>query len=472
MNRLSAFAVFFLCFVACGNRSQPESREVKDTAKPVSSVADVVSDTFSKGVLLLHITCLADALQSYALYVPAIKKDSFPPVIFCFDPHGDGSLPLTKYKYLADASGFILIGSNNSKNGTDWKTTQSILNTLFTDVQNRLSFNRHRMYACGFSGGAKVAGYAALHQSGIRGIITAGAGLPDGESLRSFPFSVTALAGRGDMNMTDLVAMNAALDQTSTLHRLILFNGIHAWPPMGVMQTAFAALQLDAVRDGTAVRNDTLIYGYQTAAKAKIKTEEAFRQWLPAEQTCALSINLLRNVADAGWFAREQALIKRNPAYAQQQQESQQLLARENQMKQTFQQQFSAGDDGYWQRTIVDLQKKAKAATPEGAMYKRLLAYLSLAFYSISNGLINSHQDDGANHFVALYKLADATNPEALYFSAILNARKGNAEAVQSDLVKAVTSGFTDTTRLRSQPEFRALASQLHLDLIESKMKK
>ena len=469
MIRLFILIICFVHFSACSN-SQTE-QETKEISATGTSVAITVKDTFTKGTLLPHVACLADASQSYALYIPATLKTTSLPVLFCFDPHGDGALPLQHYKTLADQFGFIMIGSNNSKNGNDWTTTQTILNTLFTDVKNRVVFNQARIYALGFSGGAKVAGYAALHQQGIQGIIVSGAGLPDDEAIRGFPFSITAMAGRGDMNMTDLVAMNAALDGTSTVHRLVLFDGKHAWPPADDMRAAFTAIQFDAMRNNTSLRNDSAISTYITRAKNEIKKEEAAHQWLHAEQSCEVAINLLMNLTNTASFSDEQTVIKHNPLYAQQQQLTEHLLAQEEEIKQAFQQQFSQGDMSYWKNAITTLQQKAKGTTPEAAMNQRLLAYLSLAFYSLSNRLISGNQNDAAQHFVALYKMADATNAEAWYFSAILNARNNNAAATQSDLIQAASFGFIDTARLHQQPEFLPIASQLNFGVIESKMK-
>jgi len=91
---------------------------------------------------------------------------------------------------------------------------------------------------------------------------------------------------------------------------------------------------------------------------------------------------------------------------------------------------------------------------------------LSLAFYSISNQLISQNQNDAAGYFVTLYKMADPTNSEAWYFSAILNARNNNANAAHDDLVKAVSNGFNDKARMMQQPEFIKLQPQINLPLI------
>ena len=104
-------------------------------------------------------------------------------------------------------------------------------------------------------------------------------------------------------------------------------------------------------------------------------------------------------------------------------------------------------------------------------MYQRLKAYLSLAFYSFSNQLINQNQNKEAEHFVSLYKKTDPTNSESWYFSAILNARNNNANSAKEDLQKAVSLGFNDKKRLEQQPEFSNSKVNINLDLIERKMK-
>jgi hypothetical protein len=132
---------------------------------------------------------------------------------------------------------------------------------------------------------------------------------------------------------------------------------------------------------------------------------------------------------------------------------------------------FQQSDNTWWSKTITDLRTGARTKTAERAMYQRLLAYLSLAFYSISNRVIVGNDNPAARHFVELYKMADPTNSEAWYFSAILNAREGQPHAAESDLQQAIRYGFRDIGRLKQQPEFKALSGQIDLPGIERKMR-
>ena len=360
-----------------------------------------VKDSFETGKIIEKVVCKTDASQSYALYIPSNSNKENLSIIYFFDPHGDGTLPLKKYKPLADEYDFILIGSNNSKNGNDWSVTENICNNLFTDTKNRLAFNTNRIYVCGFSGGAKVASYAAMHHNEIKEVIAGGAGLPDETAAGNFNFSFTGIAGKGDMNMTDLVALNNELDKTQTRHRIIFFDGKHEWSPEAIMNIAFTGLELDAMKDKLITKEDSLIKLYVEASKKRFNENVKANNLIKADEECKLAVNMLGDLSnETYWFKEKDASIISSAAYKQQQQQQQTLFNTEQNIKAEYQQQFQQGDMNYWTKTINNLQTKAKANTAEGEMYQRLVAYLSLAFYSISNNLINNNQNEAAQYFV------------------------------------------------------------------------
>ncbi len=440
-----------VCNLCCCADS-PEEKEVSGAVVKVQPASKQEQGIFPRGKIIGRIPCLSDTLQSFALYIPLGKATPMP-VVYLFDPHGDGTFPLGLYRPLADRFHFVLVGSNNSKNGNDWQTAQFIIHLLLSEVSSRLQVDGNRLYTAGFSGGAKVAVYAALHQPAIRGVIAAGAGIPEGETLNRTDFSFTGIAGRGDMNMTDLVALNTELDGTRLRHRLILFDGKHAWPPAPVMETALMAFQFDAMRDGTSPPNDSLLAAYTDQSRKRTEAEVRAYKLLEAEQETALSAVLLQGLPPyTTWFVQKEALLKKDPLFSRQQAAAQQIFAIEQQKKQTFQQQLQQGDLQYWGRTIQELKSGTSLPGGEGAMNQRLIAYLSLAFYSVSNQLINHNQSDIARFYVALYKLADPTNTEAWYFSALLNAKANQQEAAENDLRQAAALGFTDSARLLQEP--------------------
>ncbi len=428
------------------------------------------TDQLTTGQLTDSVFCMADPSQSYAVYLPLTSSSSPMPVIYFFDAHGAGALPLRQYKTLADEYGFVLVGSNNSKNGNTWPTTENIWQQMFNDAQKRLPINSNRVYASGFSGGAKAAGYLALKYPTIKGIIANSAGLPDGVAANNFAFSITLLAGEGDMNMAGLVAFNNSLNSTTTLHRLAIFSGKHEWAPANTMALAFAGLQLDAMRQGLLAKNSNFVNEFVAGSKQHVDAFFTANQLIKATQECSFSTSVLNGLSEQeGWFKNKLAAIAGSAAYQKQLVGQQTLLATEQNMQAGFMQQFEQGSMQYWATTIGSLQTAAAAKTPNGMMHQRLVAWLSLAFYSITNQLLSSSQNEGARHFVDLYKLDDPTNSEAWYLSAVLFARAGKPQMAARDLLKAVSCGFTDKNRLEQQPEFNTQSKLMAINVIEQK---
>jgi predicted esterase len=471
MKSILAFIVFLLLFflISCGRNTQGKNADI-DTTIVINSP---ITDHFQAGKIINPVICNANVQQSYALYIPINNNTELLPVIYFFDPHGDGVLPLEKYKALADSFNFILIGSNNSKNGNDWNDAENIWETFSNDSQKRVPVNKNRIYTCGFSGGAKVATYLALQHHEIKGVIANGAGLPDILNAGNFNFSFTAVTGRGDMNMTDLISINNSLNKTNTEHRILFFDGIHEWAPLNAMNAAFEGIQTDAMRQQLIPKNENFVNNIVNENKQEVERDIAVNHLLKADQLCNFSISILSGLADeTNWFKMKKDFLADNPAFQKQWLTEQKILTEEENIKVNYQQQFGNDDINYWEKIITDVKAKAKSKTPEGAMYQRLQAYLSLAFYSISNQLINGNENKKALHFVTLYKLADSGNSEAWYFSAILNARNHDPKATENDLLKAVSLGFDDKKRLESQPEFSAPYIKINLAEVESKMKK
>ncbi len=287
----------------------------------------------------------------------------------------------------------------------------------------------------------------------------------------NFNFSFTGVAGEGDMNMTDLVALDNDLNKTQTKHRIIFFNGKHEWAPDSVMDIAFAGLQLDLMRKKFIAKNDSFVNAYIDNSKKRLNADIKRNDLIQAERECMLSINMLDGVADESFFQQKRSAVTESTAYKQQLQQQQSLFAIEQNKKTEYNAHFQQADMNYWTNTINDLNTKSKARTAEGEMYQRLLAYLSLAFYSISNQFINNNQNDQAIYFVNLYKLADPTNSEAWYFSAVLDARNNNSTAATNDLLKAAANGFNDRQRMLQQQEFQTIQPPINFATIEAKMK-
>jgi poly(3-hydroxybutyrate) depolymerase len=158
------------------------------------------------GKIIERVVCLKDAGQSYALYLPPnYTTDRRWPVIYAFDPAARGTRPVERFKDAAEKYGYIIVGSNNSRNFPD-RPLAEIINAMFDDTQTRFSIDRNRVYTAGMSGGARVAGMVAqsLAQSlggGAAGVILCGAGFSEAKTPeKPLPFPVFGVAGVEDFN--------------------------------------------------------------------------------------------------------------------------------------------------------------------------------------------------------------------------------------------------------------------------------
>jgi pimeloyl-ACP methyl ester carboxylesterase len=372
------------------------------------------------------------------------------PILYLFDSHGKGSFPVSRYKTLADTYGFILVCSNDSKNGNDYITSDHIWLALTGDTRARLAIDTSRIYACGFSGGAKVAGYVAIMHPEVKGVILNGAGLPDGAPVDNFEFDVTLLTGEGDLNMTDMEALDNRLDSTRTRHRILFFDGKHEWAPLGTMNTALAGIQLDAMHRGLIPKDEGFISRYVSESRARFDTDRAATEWIAAERECVVSISFLEGLSgEVAWFKQSAASVADNPSYKRLRDAQRTMVSQEQNAKDGYMEHFDRPENAYWSGVIDSLSRAGSVGGLRGAMAQRLTAFLSLEFYTYSSHLVNSRDDEAARYFTDLYKRVDPTNSEAWFLSATLYARSGQRALAEDELKKAVALGFNDPDRVR-----------------------
>src|SRR3974390_2928293 len=121
------------------------------------------------GQVIADVKCANDATQSYALYLPtAYTAARAWPVIFPFDPAGRGQNGVDRYQAAAEQYGFIVAGSNNSRNGMP---SGKAIESMSGDVIARFHIDPKRIYTAGMSGGSRVAMSVALSSTKVAGVI-------------------------------------------------------------------------------------------------------------------------------------------------------------------------------------------------------------------------------------------------------------------------------------------------------------
>src|SRR6187401_888265 len=208
-----------------------------------------VPTSLPAGEVIPSVACATNASQTYALYLPSTYQPDRPwPVILAFDPGGRGRNPVERYRDAAERYGFIVAGSNNSRNGSS--ETGAAVTAMAVDVQQRFAVDGKRVYTAGMSGGARVAS----------------AGDPDSQPRKSVPFPIFATAGTEDFNHVEMRLLDRAL---TSPHRLVVFQGGHTWLSSDLAVEAVEWMQLQGMRSGIVRRDDQVIarlFAARTAA--------------------------------------------------------------------------------------------------------------------------------------------------------------------------------------------------------------
>ncbi len=211
------------------------------------------------GKLADRVVATADPSQSYALYLPSGYTPAHSwPVVYCFDPGARGRVPVERFQEAAEKYGYILAGSNNSRNGPTELALQAI-RAMWRDTHDRFSIDDRRVYAAGLSGGARVSFQIGLASDQFAGLIASAAGPPTGIDVKSIRFAVFGTTGIDDFNYPELKRLDRDLDASHAPHYLAVFEGGHEWPPAFVAVEAFEWLGAQAMRQGLRPKDDALL---------------------------------------------------------------------------------------------------------------------------------------------------------------------------------------------------------------------
>ncbi len=218
---------------------------------PASTPA-AIGEILEPGTIVQDVRCLADPTQGYALYLPkTYTRDRAWPIILGFDPGGRGRNPVERYQLAADTYGYIVAGSNNSRNGSS-DTTRAV-SAMSADLAARFRVDTTRVYTAGMSGGARVAVGVALVSSNVAAVIASSAGLPDGQPRKALRFPIFMTAGTEDFNHLEMRTLDRAL---TTPHRLVVFDGGHQWLSPALALEGVEWLELQAMKTGLKPKDE------------------------------------------------------------------------------------------------------------------------------------------------------------------------------------------------------------------------
>jgi pimeloyl-ACP methyl ester carboxylesterase len=209
-----------------------------------------------RGQIVADVKCTAEPSQSYALYLPSgYNEQRGWSLILAFDPRARGGAAVERFAAAAEAYGYIVAGSNNSRNGSG-ESSISAVRAMSADLDARFHIDEKRVYTAGLSGGARVAMMVALGPGKIAGVIACSAGWPDAVPRKSVPFAVFGTAGTEDFNYLEMRQLDRTL---TTPHRVAIFDGGHTWLSSELAIEALEWMELQAMKSGRRVKDEALI---------------------------------------------------------------------------------------------------------------------------------------------------------------------------------------------------------------------
>jgi poly(3-hydroxybutyrate) depolymerase len=454
--------IIAVLLTAC-NQNNTENTKQSSNEKD-SIVAPIPQNEFEIGSITHGVKCRSNSEFSYDLYLPKqydLHKKF--PVIVCLDPQGNGKKPLDLYKKLADKYGYILLGSNNSKNGNTWEHSEQIVESLLTEVRSKYASNPERIYLMGFSGGARIANAITIKNGAIRGAICCGAAVPaqGGYPLRS-NYTLAVIIGNRDFNYVETKKYTMIdLAGYQILNTVITFDGKHEWCPESIMDEAFWWQELNEMKSDLANSKKDSAQERYTLEENKLKLLMEQKEYYQAFLQCKKTINFYNGLANLNYCFEMYKTLKTNQDVDKGLREEETIWSKEESRKQLYTKALSKENMNWWNNQIADLNKKINSSKQKGEanMCARVLEYLSVVMYSQTVGLIAARQLEQAENAARLYLLIDPTNKEANYFWAEMMAAKSkNAEALQA-LNTAVKLGFDDTDRIKSDVFFKSLSN-------------
>jgi predicted esterase len=453
-----------------------------------------------RGQIIESVVCAGDPKQSYALYLPANYTETRHwPVLYAFDPAARGKVPVERYREAAEKFGWIVAGSNNSRNG-NLQSSLDAWNGMVTDTTSRFAIDQRRAYATGFSGGARVALIFAIQcNSCLAGVIASGAGFPGAtEPAAKMQFAIFSTAGLDDFNFAEIKLLEEKLSRVNITHQTEVFEGRHEWPPAPVAESAIGWMELMAMKSGRRDRDESLIHAWSAA---RLKQAEGFedskRPYDAYRVYLELSVSLkgLRDVSEFETRANQlgnSREVRDEIRDEQQQIQKQRDLEREigtltaagerARIQETDQRPTNTGrdnDEGFdpnsrLHSVLTKLNRDAKAESDSATrrVARRVLEGEFILLVERGQPILQSGKN--YDEAVRIFTLATEVAPErasAFYNLAWAYSGKGDKKKSLRALQTAVEKGFSDGVALANNKAFDSIRNDPQYQKIISSLK-
>jgi tetratricopeptide (TPR) repeat protein len=416
----------------------------------------------------------SDASQSYALYLPAgyDPKRAYP-TVYVFDPGGRGVNAVTTYRKAATKYGYIVIGSNNSRNGLDAANLSGVLNLLWQDTHERFAINDKRVVAAGLSGGARVASSFANACRCAFAVVGSGAGFSEGSVVpnKSLPFIFVGTAGVDDMNYPELRDLQKRLTAAGVVNRLLTFDGGHQWPPEEIADAALEWIEIREMKVGLRQRDDNFIAAALRRRESDGDTRLATKDYLGAREDYSSAVSDMTGVGDISSVAKKLADVEASQDYkravkadADAMQKQNDVLSEIMGLEQGLSSPESRPDSLAAIRSKTE-SLRSRADDPQDSQDRRLARRVRTSIFIGATEAATLRYEPAKNYDMALAEmelasLMDPKSPGPPYQQARIYALKGDKKKALRFLAQAMAAGLRDMSRIANDPAFASVREE------------
>ncbi len=419
------------------------------------------------GKLIDKVTCYGDPQQSYALYLPSGYAPTRQwPILYCFDPGARGRVPLERFHEAAERYGWIVVGSNNSRNGP-LEVSVSAMDAMWRDTHARFAIDPRRIYAAGFSGGARMACRLGLAGELVAGVIACGGGFPGPDLPRKIPFVFFGTGGTEDFNGPEVKQLDRELDPLGVRHRIVTYEGGHDWLAAPLALEALEWMELEAMKSGRRSNDDAWIEQLFRRRAAQAHAAEAAGRvpdaWV-AHAALAEDFRGLRDIAAFEKKAMELAASKAVKAFLKREEDQERKRQQGNAEVYEYMEGLRDPREapfalGAVRSSVARLRRKMedKEDSPDRRAARQVVGGLSVAASEDARDLLRQKQYVPA---ALRFEVVAATRPDrpaVLFEAGCAYAQAGEKNKALDALKRAVEKGFKDLARLKEDSRLAAL---------------
>lgn len=431
---------------------------------------EYLTDSIPKGIVVDSVLCKANPEFSYAVFIPIqYNENKLWPIIYVFDPSANGKIEANLYREAAEKYGYIVVCSNNSKNGP-WEDCEIALKYTMEDAEERFSFDKNRVYTSGFSGGSRLASFIALSTQKIAGVIGYCAGFPPKEKYFTSQikgFDYIGLIGKRDWNYYELVELEKTLQKYKLNAKLITSDLNHELPSKESIMEAVEWMEFNAMKKNLCLKNDSFIRAQFDRYIKNISILEKNGDVLDVATTIKYLINDFSGLMNISFYEAKfdsvintKTYIRRTKEVEKIHADEQLLVEKYNSLSREITKSGIFTDSiMYWWVGEAERLKKMENNSNKDKQYmaSRLLRNIFNIHIEMGNKFYEAKQYPFA---ILSFKICCTSVPNikySYYALACAQALSENSTAACKTLEKLIELGFKNKKIIESEPAFTAI---------------